>query len=99
MTKPPEMFDDLEHERRVQAVGAAGKLNPDFEICPVGTLAELKMLREQRDRLVEALRAVLVMADRGPQPMKLDEALTWRENDRKAHALARAALAEMERKP
>ena len=42
--------------------------------------------------LETALRAVLVMWDRGPEPKKLDAALGWRANDEYAHSLADAAL-------
>lgn len=47
--------------------------------------------------LYEALKAVVIMASKG-QPRKLDEALTWRENDEKARAMADAALALAEGK-
>lgn len=43
--------------------------------------------------LVDALQALLAMSDRGPCPKKLDEALTWRQNDELAHSKALAALA------
>lgn len=46
------------------------------------------------DDLAAALEAVLVMWDRGPCPKKLDEALSWRENDERARAMASAALAK-----
>lgn len=46
------------------------------------------------DALVEALEAMLTVADRGDSPRKLDEALTWRQNDERAFTLARAALAK-----
>lgn len=52
----------------------------------------LKESRERIRTLEEALRAVLVMWDRGPCPRKLDEALSWRENDERARAMADAAL-------
>lgn len=55
----------------------------------------------ERDRLVAinadlvaALRAMLVMMDRGPKPEKLDEALSWRQCDERARAMAVAALAK-----
>lgn len=44
--------------------------------------------------LYEALNAVLVMWDRGPCPKKLDQALSWRENDERAREMARAAIAK-----
>lgn len=46
------------------------------------------------NELVEALEAMVVVMDRGGQPRKLDEALTWRQNDEKARAMAAAALAK-----
>ncbi len=49
-------------------------------------------------RLVEACRGLLTMMNRGPQPRKLDEALTWRENDELARINAKAALAPFEEK-
>ena len=47
-------------------------------------------------RLIEACRGLLTMMDRGPQPSKLDEALTWRENDELARRNALAALKAVE---
>lgn len=44
--------------------------------------------------LYAALEALLLMSDRGPQPRKFDEALSWRENDERAKAMAIAALAK-----
>ena len=46
------------------------------------------------EQLREALQAMVTMSDRGPKPQKLDEALTWRQNDERARALADAALAK-----
>lgn len=46
--------------------------------------------------LAAALRAMIVMSYCGPKPTKLDAALTWRQNDEKARALADAALAKYE---
>ncbi len=43
--------------------------------------------------LLEALQAVMVMWD-VQQPRKLDDALTWRQNDERAHALAESAIAK-----
>jgi hypothetical protein len=43
--------------------------------------------------LLAALKALLVMCH-SPEPVKLDEALTWRENDERAEAMARAAIAK-----
>lgn len=49
--------------------------------------------RDIAERLADALRAVMVMAY-STEPRKLEEALTWRQNDEKAQAMAVAALAE-----
>ena len=43
-------------------------------------------------RCVEAIKALLIMNDCGPSPRKLDDALTWRQNDEKARSLAIAAI-------
>ncbi len=43
--------------------------------------------------LLEALEAMMVMADQGPHPRKLNDALIWKENDELAWSLARAAIA------
>jgi hypothetical protein len=51
---------------------------------------------EKVKKLAEALRAVLVMWDCGECPRKLDDALTWIDNDRKAKKMADAALAEVD---
>lgn len=46
---------------------------------------------------VEALRALLVVMDSGPKPRKLDDALTWRECDERARAMADSVLAAAEK--
>ena len=46
--------------------------------------------------LLEALKALLTVMDDGPCPRKLEEALTWRDNDEKARAMAVAAIAKAE---
>ena len=46
--------------------------------------------------LLEALKAMRTMMDRGPQPRKFDEALTWRQNDERAREMADAAIARAE---
>lgn len=43
--------------------------------------------------MYEALRAMVIVMDRGPQPRKLEEALTWRQCDETARAMADAAIA------
>jgi hypothetical protein len=53
--------------------------------------AENTSLRASRDELLSALKDVLVMW-KSPQPTKLDEALSWRQNDINAEAAARAAI-------
>ena len=51
-------------------------------------MSAIKLLEEAQ----VALRAMLVMSDRGPQPNKFDAALSWRDNDIFAHKLANTAL-------
>lgn len=53
---------------------------------PEGTITALR----------EALDAMVIMADAGPKPRKLDEGMTWRANDEKARSMADAALAKAE---
>lgn len=57
---------------------------------------KMAIIERQRDRLAEALRAMLVVMDRGPKPDKLDAALSWRQCDEKARSMADAALAELD---
>lgn len=47
----------------------------------------------------EALEALTTMMDRGPQPKKFDEAMSWRDNDIHARKLADAALAALKVQP
>lgn len=49
-------------------------------------------LRDINTALLEALRATLFMMDAGPQPQKLEDALTWQENNERARELAIAAI-------
>jgi hypothetical protein len=56
-------------------------------------LAELDDERAMSKALAEALEGLLVMADRGPMPRKLEDALTWTENDELARKRVYAALA------
>lgn len=53
----------------------------------------IRELEELGGQLVEALEAVFTMGHADP-PRKLDDALTWRANDDKAHALYVAAIAK-----
>ncbi len=46
--------------------------------------------------LLAACKALLVVMDCGSKPRKLDEALTWRENDELARSIAIAAIAKAE---
>ena len=55
--------------------------------------AALDVEREKVKRLREALLAAKVMWDRGDHPIKLDEAITWRENDERVNEMVAAALA------
>lgn len=50
-------------------------------------------------QLEGALRSVLVMWNQGPCPRKLDEALSWRQNDEKARQMADAALSPATAEP
>jgi predicted nuclease with RNAse H fold len=54
--------------------------------------AALSTAQERIRVLEEALKAMLTVMDASPKPVKLDAALTWRECDEKARAMARAAL-------
>ena len=47
-------------------------------------------------QLLEACKALLTVLDVGGQPRKLEEALTWRQNDEKARRLAIEAIAAAE---
>jgi hypothetical protein len=55
--------------------------------------AEIARLLSINAKLLAALRAVLVMWN-VKEPRKLDEALTWRQNDERALAMAENAIAE-----
>ena len=57
------------------------------------TVSRLISLEAENGRLREAGRALLVVMDSGIEPRKLDEALTWRENDEKARRMMEQALA------
>ncbi len=47
---------------------------------------------EIRSDLLAACKAMLVVADKGKKPRKLDEALTWRQNDELAYRMTKAAI-------
>jgi hypothetical protein len=49
---------------------------------------------DTQQKLLEALQALLIVMDSGPCPRKLDEALTWRQNDELAHKMALDAIFE-----
>lgn len=53
---------------------------------------ELRIAVEVIGKMRDALNAALVMQDSGPKPKKLDEALSWRENDDKARSMIDEAL-------
>lgn len=44
--------------------------------------------------LLTACEAMLVVTDKGEKPRKLDEALTWRQNDELARRMAKDAIAK-----
>ena len=46
--------------------------------------------------LLKACKALLAMMNRGANPRKFDEALSWRENDLKARGMALAAITKAE---
>ncbi len=49
--------------------------------------------------LLAACKAMLVVTDKGEKPRKLDEALTWRQNDELAYGMTKTAIAKAEVKP
>lgn len=63
------------------------------EWSPEQDEADARLIAAAPD-MFEALKALLVVMDSGAQPRKLDEALTWRQNDEKARAMAIAALSK-----
>lgn len=94
-----EWGDSYPSVRRMKDTGSIeGKFEAYIERIPYGEIPESEAVANARliaaaPALYEALKAMLVMMDRGGQPRKLDEALTWRQNDEKARAMATAALA------
>jgi DNA repair exonuclease SbcCD ATPase subunit len=70
----------------------AKQLEEDLEQHSENWRVKAGHLEQERDRLREALKAMIIVMDRGPCPRKLEEALSWRECDEKARALADAAL-------
>lgn len=73
----------LRGERQEVLIHPAAASSPAPAVQPTEAVAEL----------VEALRDVMVMWD-SPQPRKLDDALTWRQNDERARTKARALIAK-----
>jgi hypothetical protein len=85
---------DLERFSRCETSAVAFSVavgNPDERSVPLFTAEQVISLRASRDELLSALKDVLVMW-KSPQPTKLDEALSWRQNDINAEAAARAAI-------
>jgi hypothetical protein len=68
------------------------KLQEVERIMLLNQAAALSTAQERIRELEEALKAMLTVMDASPKPVKLDAALTWRECDEKARAMARAAL-------
>ena len=58
-------------------------------------LANARLIAAAPD-LLEACKALLTMMQGGDKPKKLDDALTWRENDEMARTLALTAIAKAE---
>ena len=58
---------------------------------------EIDYLQADNARLREALEALLVMHMSGEKPQKLNDALTWRQNDELAIDMAQSALAAKEK--
>ena len=65
------------------------------EVLPEAA-ARVEELERVNAELLEALKALRTMTDRGPQPRKLDDALTWLGNDEMARAMTDAAIASAE---
>lgn len=53
--------------------------------------AHAKLIAAAPD-LLKAVQSLLAMMERGAKPKKLNEALTWRENDELARSEAKAAI-------
>jgi hypothetical protein len=68
----------------------------DWEAEREKFIAELSACKERVRELLGACQALLVVMDKGDKPRKLDDALTWRENDERAHKLATVAIAKAE---
>jgi hypothetical protein len=49
---------------------------------------------EIKGKLLEACHAMLVVTSKGEKPRKLDEALTWRQNDELAQEMTKTAIAK-----
>ena len=79
---------DAQGEERRETVSCC----PECAAYEASKAEKLSALREVNADLLAALEAMLIMSDAGGQPRKLDEALTWRENDEKARAMATAAI-------
>jgi len=85
----PEGLDDKAQALRLIAHDFSLRASKCFveDVYDLGYAAA----QAENTRLREALRAVMLMAQTA-KPTKLDAALTWRQNDGKAHAMAIAAL-------
>ena len=70
-----------------------------YEMLPLARQLERenRALLDESYMLIAALKAMRTVMDKGPQPRKLDEALTWRECDIKARAMCDAAIAKAEK--
>lgn len=78
-----------EGEQDLQS-NATGNFLRKEDACFIATFnpTQILALITRVKELDEALKAMVIIMDRGQQPQKLDEALSWRECDEKARAMA-----------
>ena len=84
-------MSQIETAERIRRIAEKWPFTPDAKAALLAGAEAIEAVEVAR----EALKAVQTMRDT-KQPRKLDEALTWRENDAKADELYAAALARLE---
>ncbi len=90
MSMPGEITDVLIYaDGHAPLIGCATSEEVSLETAE----ANARLMAAAPD-LLEALKAMIVMMDRGGQPKKLDDALTWRQNDELARQMADDAVAK-----